>query len=76
MSFFSYSLFQLAEMRKLVADAQPGDSFVFSCEFVVFSFLHEGLSGIEFLDLLKFLAAQQTAPTPPAEAAGAGSGGE
>ncbi len=26
--------------------------------------LHEGLSGIEFLDLLKFLAAQQTAPTP------------
>lgn len=25
--------------------------------------LHEGLSGIEFLDLLKFLAAQQTAPT-------------
>jgi len=26
--------------------------------------LHEGLSGVEFLDLLKFLAAQQTAPTP------------
>jgi len=38
--------------------------------------LHEGLSGIEFLDLLKFLAAQQTAPTPPAETVGAGSGGE
>jgi putative heme-binding domain-containing protein len=26
--------------------------------------LHEGLSGVEFLDLLKFLGAQQTAPTP------------
>jgi putative heme-binding domain-containing protein len=38
--------------------------------------LHEGLSGIEFLDLLKFLAAQQTAPTPPAETVGAGSSGE
>ncbi|QDT70862.1 PVC-type heme-binding CxxCH protein [Lacipirellula limnantheis] len=38
--------------------------------------LHEGLSGIEFLDLLKFLAAQQTAPTPPAETSAAGSGGQ
>ena len=38
--------------------------------------LHEGLSGVEFLDLLEFLAAQQTAPTPPAETVGAGSGGE
>jgi hypothetical protein len=38
--------------------------------------LHEGLSGVEFLDLLKFLGAQQTAPTPTAETAGAGSGGE
>jgi len=35
--------------------------------------LHEGMSGVEFLDLLEFLAAQQTAPTPPAETA---SGGE
>jgi putative heme-binding domain-containing protein len=38
--------------------------------------LHEGMSGVEFLDLLEFLAAQQTAPTPPAETADAGSGGE
>lgn len=38
--------------------------------------LHEGMSGVEFLDLLEFLAAQQTAPTPPAETAGVGSGGE
>ena len=35
--------------------------------------LHEGMSGVEFLDLLEFLAAQQTAPTAPAETT---SGGE
>jgi putative heme-binding domain-containing protein len=34
--------------------------------------LHEGLSGVEFLDLLKFLAAQQTAPTPVATSATSG----
>jgi putative heme-binding domain-containing protein len=38
--------------------------------------LQEGMSGIEFLDLLEFLAVQQTAPTPPAETVGAGSGRE